>query len=111
MKGKNRGNFPGCRRYVIVVFLPVLLVFLSQLGCHVYGGVTDTGVHSLDVRIGQMLLVGFRGLAVDNDHPVIRDIQERHIGGVILFDYDVPAGSPLRNIQSPEHEFLKQALA
>jgi len=57
---------------------------------------------SLDVKIGQMIMVGFRGLAVYGESPIIEDIMKRHIGGVILFDYDVPSKSPIRNIRSPE---------
>jgi beta-N-acetylhexosaminidase len=53
------------------------------------------------VKIGQMLLVGFRGLTVDDGHPIVRDIRDRSLGGVILFDYDVPSASPVRNIASP----------
>ncbi len=33
-------------------------------------------------------------------HPIARDIRERHIGGVILFDYDVPTRTYGRNIES-----------
>lgn len=54
----------------------------------------------LRVKIGQMLLVGFRGTTVQEAASVVADIRERHLGGVVLFDYDVPAQSPLRNIQS-----------
>lgn len=49
-----------------------------------------------------MLIVGFRGLELHDDNPIIQDIRERHIGGVILFDYDTSLQSPIRNIQSPE---------
>jgi len=52
--------------------------------------------------IGQMLLVGFRGTAVDRDSAIMRDIREHNLGGVILFDRDVQLKSPERNIQSPE---------
>jgi beta-N-acetylhexosaminidase len=55
----------------------------------------------LDVKIGQMIMVGFRGLAVADGDPVARDIRERHVGGVILFDYDVPTRTWGRNIESP----------
>ena len=51
--------------------------------------------------IGQMLMIGFRGLEVDDDHFVVRDIRERNLGGFVLFDYDVPTESPVRNVQSP----------
>ncbi len=56
---------------------------------------------SLDVKIGQLLMVGFRGLAVDDEHPIMHDIRERHLGSVVLFDYDVPTKSAVRNIESP----------
>ena len=55
----------------------------------------------LDAKIGQMVMVGFRGLAVADGDPVARDIRERRIGGVILFDYDVPSRTWGRNIASP----------
>ena len=56
----------------------------------------------LDVKIGQMLMVGFRGLEVDEHHPVVRDIRRHGLGGVVLFDYDVALKSTRRNIASPE---------
>jgi beta-N-acetylhexosaminidase len=56
----------------------------------------------LDRMIGQMLMVGFRGTSVDADHPVVRDIRDRHLGGVILFDRDVALGRDVRNILSPQ---------
>ncbi|MFH1915572.1 MAG: glycoside hydrolase family 3 N-terminal domain-containing protein [Pseudomonadota bacterium] len=55
----------------------------------------------LDRMVGQMLMTGFRGFTVTPDSPIVRDIRERHLGGVILFDYDVALGSPDRNIDSP----------
>jgi len=58
---------------------------------------------SLDVKIGQMLIVGFRGFSLRDSgvRKIIQDIQRYHLGGVILFDYDVPNRSPRRNIRSP----------
>jgi beta-N-acetylhexosaminidase len=54
----------------------------------------------LDTRIGEMIMVGFRGLAVTGDHTIARDVVNRHIGGVILFDYDVPTRTYGRNIDT-----------
>jgi beta-N-acetylhexosaminidase len=48
-----------------------------------------------------MLLVGFRGLEVDVDHPIVQAVQNHYIGGIVLFDYDVPSQTPVRNIESP----------
>lgn len=54
------------------------------------------------MMLGQMLLVGFRGLAVDDQHPIMADIRERHLGGVVLFSFDGPARSAVRNVESPQ---------
>lgn len=56
---------------------------------------------TLDEKIGQMLLFGFRGLNVDQDHPLVQHIRHRHLAGVVLFDYDVARKSHVRNIESP----------
>ncbi|MGE5262675.1 MAG: glycoside hydrolase family 3 protein [Acidobacteriota bacterium] len=56
---------------------------------------------SLDAKIGQMILVGFRGFELAADNPIVHDLRERQIGGVVLFDYDAPTRTRLRNIQSP----------
>lgn len=57
----------------------------------------------LDAKIGQMLLLGFRGLDVSSGtEPIVQDIRKRYIGGVILYDYDVAENQPVRNIKSPE---------
>lgn len=47
-------------------------------------------------------MVGFRGLAIGDDDPIVQDIRDYHLGGVVLFDYDVPTRTPVRNIESPE---------
>ncbi len=57
---------------------------------------------SLEQKIGGILVVGFRGMSVDRNSPVIRDILEYNLGGVILFDADLQLKTNERNIQSPE---------
>lgn len=56
----------------------------------------------LDTKIGQMLMVGFRGLSINESSPIVDDIEKYGLGGVVLFDYDVPADTSVRNIESPE---------
>jgi beta-N-acetylhexosaminidase len=58
-------------------------------------------VDSLRIKIGQMIMVGFRGTDAASSGAVLRDIEGVRIGGVILFDYDVPAKAPVRNVVSP----------
>lgn len=43
---------------------------------------------TLAQKIGQMLLVGFRGFALDPTNPVVADVQQYNLGGVMLSDYD-----------------------
>lgn len=48
-----------------------------------------------------MLLVGFRGLRVDEAEATRREVADGAIGGVILFSVDQPTGGP-RNVASPD---------
>jgi len=54
----------------------------------------------LEQQVGQMLMAGFRGTSAEEGHPILRDIVEYNLGSVVLFDYDVLAGEPGRNIES-----------
>jgi hypothetical protein len=56
---------------------------------------------TLRQKIGQILLVGFRGLTAAAAASIVADIRDRNLGGVLLFDVDLPTHSPVRNIQSP----------
>ena len=65
-------------------------------------GYGATQSDSLSIKIGQMLMIGFRGFKLADAPEIRADIMERHIGGVVLFDYDVPSHTPSRNISSPK---------
>lgn len=62
---------------------------------------TSTPTPSLRDRIGQMLLVGFRGLTVEGSGEIVSDIRDRNLGGILLFDTDQPTHSKVRNVESP----------
>jgi len=81
-----------------IVFIPVLLILIFS--CTEVNGPIERQI-SLDDKIGQMLLVGFRGLSVSDGDQIVRDIKLGRIGGVVLYDRDVALGSDVRNIQSP----------
>ena len=61
----------------------------------------DSVVIDLDADIGEMLLVGFRGISLDSTEHIWRDLTHFHVGSVILFDYDAQSGQRGRNIRSP----------
>jgi beta-N-acetylhexosaminidase len=52
-------------------------------------------------RIGQMLLVGFRGLTLQEAEATRRQVSNGSLGGVLLFSVDQLTGGP-RNVESPE---------
>ena len=63
-----------------------------------------------DQELGQLLLVGFRGTEIDKDSPIVQQIKEYNIGGVVLFDYDMESKSYGRNITDP-NQLLKLSSA
>lgn len=56
----------------------------------------------LKEEIGQMIVVGFRGTEASENSDIYKTIRDVKIGGVVLFDYDVPSNSFPRNIINPE---------
>jgi len=52
-------------------------------------------------RVAALLVVGFRGIELSADDPIIRAMRDEGLGGVILFDRDQLTGKP-RNIVSPD---------
>jgi beta-N-acetylhexosaminidase len=55
----------------------------------------------LKEKIGQMLIIGFRGTKIATKSIIGDQIKNLGLGGVILFDYDNPSKSFPRNITSP----------
>ncbi len=74
-------------------------------GTSLFAGRRESAVGGEDpdlaTQVGQMIMVGFRGMDAPPGSPVVADLVERRIGGVVLFDYDVPLQSPVRNVESP----------
>jgi beta-N-acetylhexosaminidase len=56
---------------------------------------------TLREKIGQLLMVGFRGLEVSGRSPIVCAIEAGAIGGIILFDRDLALDRDRRNIRSP----------
>lgn len=52
-------------------------------------------------KIAQMLILGFRGTELKSSDNIYKLITREGIGGVILFDYDVPSKKAKRNIENP----------
>jgi beta-N-acetylhexosaminidase len=76
---------------VLRVLLTLLLFIAAQLKAA-----------TLDEKIGQMVMVGFRGKEVDENSRIIEQIRHGEVGGVILYDWDQINKNHERNIESPE---------
>jgi len=100
------------RKYALT--LPLFLFFIeSAISNPVPGRVIETDhiynseqievpADSLSKMIGRMIMIGFRGMSLEESDHLVRDLTQYHLGGVILFDYDVPTKTPIRNIDSKE---------
>jgi len=84
-------------RLLFIIALGLILgsSFLGCLG-------TPEEEDRLDLWIGQMLMVGFRGTDLKEGDPFLQAVRDLHLGGVVLFDRDVPTRSPVRNVVSPQ---------
>jgi len=58
---------------------------------------------------GQMFMLGFDGTKVDDDHWIVRALEEQHLGGVILFDRNID-GSVQNITSSAQLQDLSAAL-
>lgn len=77
----------------LLVLLAVSSVLMS---CQTKNGANPT----LEQKVAQMLMIGFRDTAITAESEVAHWLRDYQIGGVILFDYDVPSKSRPRNVVS-----------
>lgn len=85
--------YPGLSFLLFFLFLPLFPACAAPL--------PDVTKLSLNELTGQMVMLGFRGTAFSSASPVGRDIADRGLGGVILFDQDILRKGAPRNITSP----------
>lgn len=67
----------------------VVFLMLTQIYCNAQD--------SLDIKIGQMIMVGMKGTSVNENSPIIQYIKKQTIGGVLLFEFNL---NPIQTIQN-----------
>jgi beta-N-acetylhexosaminidase len=80
-------------------FLVFLLIAFISIGCQQKEPPPEEIIDAK--RLGQMILIGFRGTELTPNDSVYKDLKERNIAGVVLFDRDVITGNRSRNIDNP----------
>lgn len=77
----------------------VSLAFVMSMLCSVAWSQPVVDEDDLRFKIGQILVIGFRGTKVDERSAIM--LSRHNIGGVILFDRDVSDSKILRNVDNP----------
>ena len=91
------------KKYLALIFCLMLCVILSF--SFIFVSCNKKTIQrnlTLDQMIGEIIILGFRGTEIDGSSKIVKDINEYNIGGIILFDYDVPSKSSPRNIINPK---------
>jgi beta-N-acetylhexosaminidase len=85
---------------MIRFILPLLFLF-SISGCQNSETQPESEQIIDSLRLGQMIMVGFRGTELSKDSTIYKDLSERNISGVVLYDRDIITGNRNRNIEDP----------
>lgn len=83
----------------LLIVIIILLILFSFKGSLVWTVETEG---SLKEKIGQMIMIGFRGTEISENSYITKAIRDLRIGGVVLFDFDIPSKSFPRNILNPQ---------
>ena len=107
IKGKTNWNFLLIIIILAVIICGGILFYKSKLEL-VYKSVETNKVketsltdEELKKEIGQMIMIGFRGIEATENSDIYKTIKDVKIGGVVFADYDVPSDSFPRNIVNP----------
>ncbi len=84
-------------RIIVISFLLAAALKLNACAGDSFNGVLLSDEELKD-RISQMLIMGFRGTEAGEESPIVKTMKTHAIGGLILFNYDVPSKSSPRNI-------------
>lgn len=85
---------------MIKIIIFILLVF--QCFVLLFSKTLDINIYSIEQKIAQMLILGFRGTYLENNSKMLKFMKEYSVGGVILFDKDIPMKKYIRNIENPK---------
>lgn len=65
-------------------------------------------VDSLDIKIGQMIMVGMSGKSANKNSAIIKDIKKGIVGGVLLFEYNINPNNSQENLLELTNDLQKQ---
>lgn len=80
----------------------ILILFFNILINFTLSKEIDISKFSLEQKISQMLILGFRGTSINTNSEMFKFFREYSVGGIILFDKDIPDKKNIRNIENPK---------
>lgn len=66
-------------------------------------------VDSLDIKIGQMLMVGFTGTHIEENHPLLIEIEKGKVGGIILYEKNIDSVASYHRLKNLTFAFQSRA--
>jgi beta-N-acetylhexosaminidase len=81
--------------------LSTIIIIFCTLFFSIVGNAA-TKEPTLKQKIGQMLLIGFKGTELQPTDSIVTALLAQRIGGVVLFDYDAQTKTYDRNIKNPQ---------
>ena len=81
-----------------------ILIFVGLISCKESDTEkTEIIGPTLKEKIGQMVMVGFRGTEAPENSAIYKLVNEHNLGGVVLFNRDLPSGETIpRNVLNPK---------
>jgi len=79
----------------------ISLASAASLVESIKGSTIGLSDEELKDKIGQMIMVGFRGSQINEDSEIYKEIKEVKVGGVVLFDSDLSSSDEKKNILNP----------
>ncbi len=108
MKRKTNWLFLGII-IVILILIASYYFYCQESATKIYQSINIQGggeirINDKDIKdkIGQMIMIGFRGTIAVEESEIVKIIKEVKIGGVSLSDWDIPSDSFPRNIIDPQ---------
>jgi beta-N-acetylhexosaminidase len=87
----------------------LLLIYCGFFAVPGFGFAQEIGQDSLDIMIGQMIMVGFHGQEAKNDTILVNDIQKGIIGGVIFYEKNINEKQPWVKLKTLSTTFQNAA--
>lgn len=78
-----------------IIFFSVLII-LNSYQALAYQEEPD----SLDIKIGQMIMVGFPATKIEANDPLLKEIEKGNVGGVILFEKNIDSVESYQHLKN-----------